>query len=625
MVPTDALGAVVISEGSLAHLHSGFVRFVADFRQAPGGAEILAEMKREAVVLDKAAQPGAEKLLGADLTLGAAAYVTPAEVLVLILPVTDEAAFIKTANGEKNGELATYDGGNTMCKMMSGYYICADSEDAIATIGKGGGMAPPQRPDTRGHVELYVSGKALAETMSGGPLPPVKELRAATVLEPGGMTARLWLDTEVPQAYRTFDAPPLLDGVAQKSPTGLLSIRFGPFLEELLREIPADVRDDQGPFGLTPGAMLEVLTGDLAAYTLPGAIGGVIRVGVTSTQPFEMLLPLCSKIPPQIGKGTLENNRCNFEVTPPGAFPIKGSVWLDGNAVSVGLGDHEGKRGNTPALAKIAADILDGGWNVAAWGKGSFVKYIKAMTQLPEVQKELATPQAQMALWSMLHLSEFGLAIGASDDGVRAIYRLRTTWSNPEAVTKALEPLVARVAKSDLGAIDEIVALGKKHPSSPLAFDLDAGVGVSAPLLLIGVTAAVAVPAFMKYIKKSKTSEARMFVRRISDSARELQAQAGAFPAASTPITPPLGACCSQAEKCVPDPTLWQHPTWVALEFSIEDPHYYSYQYEVGADGKSFTARAFGDLDCDGDYSTFKMHNEMGGPSPALFRNQELE
>lgn len=45
--------------------------------------------------------------------------------------------------------------------------------------------------------------------------------------------------------------------------------------------------------------------------------------------------------------------------------------------------------------------------------------------------------------------------------------------------------------------------------------------------------------------------------------------------------------------------------------FSLDDPHYYSYGYTVSSDGQRFTARANGDVDCDG--------------SPPLRRINELE
>jgi hypothetical protein len=65
-----------------------------------------------------------------------------------------------------------------------------------------------------------------------------------------------------------------------------------------------------------------------------------------------------------------------------------------------------------------------------------------------------------------------------------------------------------------------------------------------------------------------------------------------------------------QGGQCATDATLWNHPTWQALNFSIDDPHYYSYEYEVVDGGEGYVVRAIGDLDCDGVVSTFEL---MGG------------
>ena len=56
-----------------------------------------------------------------------------------------------------------------------------------------------------------------------------------------------------------------------------------------------------------------------------------------------------------------------------------------------------------------------------------------------------------------------------------------------------------------------------------------------------------------------------------------------------------------------PDRDAWSHPTWKALGFHLEKPTYYRYEF-VSDSGPSakFTARATGDLDCDGVRSTFE-------------------
>lgn len=131
---------------------------------------------------------------------------------------------------------------------------------------------------------------------------------------------------------------------------------------------------------------------------------------------------------------------------------------------------------------------------------------------------------------------------------------------------------------------------------------------------ILGILAAVAIPAFLKYIKRSKTTEATMNVRKLYDSsvtyfAGEHTSGAGAiiqaqFPAAATlPTLTTIGDV-----KITTLPSSWDGvATWNALQFSVSDPSYFAYQYDsagVTNDSK-FTATAFGNLDGDGIYSTF--------------------
>ena len=72
----------------------------------------------------------------------------------------------------------------------------------------------------------------------------------------------------------------------------------------------------------------------------------------------------------------------------------------------------------------------------------------------------------------------------------------------------------------------------------------------------------------------------------------------------STALTPAVVPC---GEPHEPSDGEWSGGTWAALHFRIDDPHYYAYQYDsagIGPDA-TFTATAFGDLDCDGFFSTF--------------------
>jgi prepilin-type N-terminal cleavage/methylation domain-containing protein len=141
---------------------------------------------------------------------------------------------------------------------------------------------------------------------------------------------------------------------------------------------------------------------------------------------------------------------------------------------------------------------------------------------------------------------------------------------------------------------------------------------------IIGILASVAIPAFMKYIRRSKTVEATMNLRKLYDSSvsyfeSELASATGQilpkqFPQTQA-ATPATDFCCSQpGQKCAANPAQWMTPTWQALNFGIDDPHYYWYSYDStgtfngSADSASFDAKAQGNLNCDANHSLYQRH-----------------
>jgi len=137
-------------------------------------------------------------------------------------------------------------------------------------------------------------------------------------------------------------------------------------------------------------------------------------------------------------------------------------------------------------------------------------------------------------------------------------------------------------------------------------------------VLIIGIIAAVAIPSYMKYIRRSKTIEATMNLRKLYDSAvsyfdgqPKSDAQGHALPTAfpsSVGPSPGVNPCCGQpGDKCKPAPTNFDLPGWAALNFSLDDPFYYWYTFTSTGTGTgaSFQAIANGNLDCDTTYSTF--------------------
>ena len=146
-------------------------------------------------------------------------------------------------------------------------------------------------------------------------------------------------------------------------------------------------------------------------------------------------------------------------------------------------------------------------------------------------------------------------------------------------------------------------------------FGLAAGTPAAAGMLVIvylGILAAVAIPAFTRYVKRSKTVEAT------SNVAAIYQAELAYYQAsvenlgmhgASFVSLPPTPSAPPSSVKYPAAPGVWSR--WAPVGFSIASAHYY--QYSVRADLESFTVRAIGDLDNDGVQSTFERVGRVEG------------
>ncbi len=135
---------------------------------------------------------------------------------------------------------------------------------------------------------------------------------------------------------------------------------------------------------------------------------------------------------------------------------------------------------------------------------------------------------------------------------------------------------------------------------------------------IIGVLASVAIPSFVKYVRRSKTSEALMNLRKMYDGAvayyvgehadSNMQILDRQFPANSGP-TPTLAQITARGGgKYQTSPTEWKTGGWVALDFNETDPQYFSYTFTssgLATDAKAAMI-ANGDLNGNGVYSWFE-------------------
>jgi len=146
---------------------------------------------------------------------------------------------------------------------------------------------------------------------------------------------------------------------------------------------------------------------------------------------------------------------------------------------------------------------------------------------------------------------------------------------------------------------------------------------------IIGVLAAVAIPAFLDYMKRSKATEPLLTLNKIGKNSKRLLATNGTYSATNGALLPAGGGgpgnnCCGGKggvkgnpgstvnNRCTGDPASFAaDPGWSALEVSVDEAGYYQYSYIGGA--AAFTAYGIGDIDCNSVSATYTMNGTKTG------------
>ena len=274
------------------------------------------------------------------------------------------------------------------------------------------------------------------------------------------------------------------------------------------------------------------------------------------------------------------------------ALPLTGEVWVEGKELRVGRQKGAVVKGHDKSPPSAAAKEL-AGYTVAFWGRGSAVGAIDPNVLPPDVPQE-----AREVLKLYGYISEMGMGARFKADGIDALIVFRTIHTNPPAVVSEIE---AAIQTGDAAAIQKVAAA---HPGTPIAQDVAAGYGgMLMPTMLVGMMAAVSIPAFVQYQNAAVASEGELIVNILSKQAKVYYVTNGSFPVGKAGPTPATPCCATPDKKCGPDAAAWAaSPVWKALEFELAEPTSYQVSYVGTKDVATFTA--VGDLDCDGQTET---------------------
>lgn len=175
-----------------------------------------------------------------------------------------------------------------------------------------------------------------------------------------------------------------------------------------------------------------------------------------------------------------------------------------------------------------------------------------------------------------------------------------------------------------LGAILGIVAV-VRHPPDRRGRGLAIAaipVGFGVLILVQGLLGAISIPAFVRYQKLTKVSEAKESLAQLRRSAASLVGELGRFPVGETAWAPSTPCCEQPGKRCAPGAAEWAQEPWRTLGFRMRDRHRFQYRYV--SDGQSLRLEARADLDCNGRYSSYRVEGSLQGGRP-VFSTLEVE
>ena len=123
---------------------------------------------------------------------------------------------------------------------------------------------------------------------------------------------------------------------------------------------------------------------------------------------------------------------------------------------------------------------------------------------------------------------------------------------------------------------------------------------------IIGILAAIAIPAFIEYMNKGKKTEANLQLNQMEKKIKSFKNEKARMPIGGAIMPGAAGAACGTVSGKMPKAleSAWKAAGWSEMGFHVDEETLYSYTWvPTPATGVGATATgigsAVGDLDCD--------------------------
>ena len=245
---------------------------------------------------------------------------------------------------------------------------------------------------------------------------------------------------------------------------------------------------------------------------------------------------------------------------------------------------------------------------VGRWVRSAFFE-VGMSRAILEIQAAPGQAQALLGFWDLGKQQMLAQ--------VEPMYAQRTSFEDPSQEFAAIfafhwaKFLIAEFAPKIVG--DDVLRIDLEMNQA--SFALSGGFVMGSAM--VGVLAAVAIPAFMEYSKKGQQSEAVLMLNKIMKNQKITFLTDASYVVGSSALVPAMSCCQVDTDgkkKCAGNEAQWQQPIWQALDFTIDEPHYFRYSVESTATG--YVAKAVGDLDCDGIEVTYVLEGSIKAGNP---------
>jgi hypothetical protein len=598
MAPRGADSGIVISPRGLDLIERAVVALEAVADKAPDLAPLRAWLARGL------AAAGMSKLrlaaLGLTARKGFALFTVGGAPALMVIPVDNRDVFLTQLGGRRQRDLLVgYDHiGRLGCKYLQDLYVCAI--DPVLFDNPGHGEVPAVLRSAGGRGDLEIVARPRSEAPS---------FVVVGQFERGAVTLRGTL-SNLPRQLLDYAGPP----AAPRAGSATASTFGVAVLTPLLAKLPA--------VPLAPGITLAQLARTVAGPLTFAMAGGTsdpdIQLPLSDPAPVRQLVEHCNELPMADEVDASANGGVCRVPLPWKSAAVEARV--EGNQLRIAVrtdGRASAPTASPLVASPLAEELARGAWSIALFGRGTaFEPNLGPATGL---LSELPG-ERRSALRAVALINEMGFGVRRDGDTLQVLWGVRTAWANPDdVVDKLLAITPDDIMSGKASGAARSIAAGAT--SSPFAQDLKAGApGLLVTVTSLGILTAIAVPALMDSMKRTRKTEAARQLERIGDSAQRAFAQTGAFPGGTAPLTPADPCCGGPNNHCVTTPADWQRPAWKALGFAIHEPALFQYSYE--SDGKTFLARAVGDLDCDTTMITYELRGRVENGKPVVTLTQ---